>query len=455
MRILLIQPNVSSECLAGDDTFILEPLALEYIGAGVKEISETRLLDLRVEDRLEEMLEEFKPNIVGLTGYTVHVGMVKKIIKEIRGKIPEIKLVIGGHHATVAYQDYLDAKPDYIIRGEGVSAFRAIVEILQQKKTVGDFKDITFTKESDSLIVRQTVQEQLDQMPIPDRSLTKRYRSFYFSYWMNPVASVRSSSGCKFKCKFCSLWENYKGQYYIRDPQLVLSEIMGIEEPYVLFTDDESFLEPDNMWKLAELLLKNNVNKKYRMMARADTIVKNKELFALWRKAGLEQIFIGVESMNDAALKKLNKGTNVKINEEAIKYMKNIGVNVVTDFIIDQEFEKEDFRALRKYVSKLKLPSAVFTILTPLPGTQFYRDVEHKMIDKQTEHFDVMHTLLPTKIPLREFYKEFYKLYKKSGSFIERLKFIKYFSFADMISIIKSYGKVKKKLKKLYKQANI
>ncbi|OAT83626.1 B12-binding domain-containing radical SAM protein [Desulfotomaculum copahuensis] len=455
MKVLLIQPFSMPQSLAGDDTSMFEPLALEYLSAGVKGLCETRLLDMRLEKKLSQTLSEYRPDIVGITGYSVHVNVVRKIAVEVRAFDPEIKIVLGGHHASVAPDDFLDIAPDCIIRGEGVFVFRDVMVVYQGKKRFEDIQDVELNRQGGTVLLRPSTISDLNRYPFPDRELSRRYREHYFSYWMKPVATLRSSSGCKFKCSFCSLWETYRGKYYVRKPEKILEEILSIKEECIYFCDDESFLDPQNMKELAGLLKKHNVKKRYHMMVRADTVVRNKELLALWKEVGLERVFIGIEGYNDKLLKKLNKGTTAKINEEAIKYIQGLGVSILSDFIIDQEYDREDFKALRKYVKDMKLSSAIFTILTPLPGTQFFRNVEHMLIDREFEHFDVMHTLLPTKLPLRQFYKEVYTLYKNSSSVSERLKFISQFSLKDMITVIKLYRKVMAKLKNNYKNPGL
>jgi radical SAM superfamily enzyme YgiQ (UPF0313 family) len=191
------------------------------------------------------------------------------------------------------------------------------------------------------------------------------------------------------------------------------------------------------------------------MMVRADTIVKNKNVIAAWKEIGLERVFIGVEGTNDSILKRLNKGTTSTINEEAIKYIQSLKIQILSDFIIPQDFDYQDFADLKKYVRKMKLSSPIFTILTPLPGTPFFREVEDKLIDKQFEHFDVMHSMLKTKLPLREFYKEVYKLYKGSASLYQKYKFLSLLSIKDVIQVTKLYGAVTKKLKILYKKTPV
>ena len=127
MKIMLIEPAKASLTIGGDDVFLFEPLALEYIAAGVAKDHDVRILDLRLEKNLPDVLTEFRPDVVGLTAYTVHVNVVRRYAEQIKRWNPEVLTVVGGHHATVAPEDFLCPFIDLIVIGEGVFAFKEIV----------------------------------------------------------------------------------------------------------------------------------------------------------------------------------------------------------------------------------------------------------------------------------------------------------------------------------------
>jgi len=127
MKILLIEPAKSPVSMAGEDVFLFEPLALEYVAAGVKDDHEVRILDQRVDDRVEETLEEFCPDVVGITGYTVHANRMKLLAELAKAWNPDVLTVVGGHHATVAPHDFECPHIDLVVVGEGVDSFREVV----------------------------------------------------------------------------------------------------------------------------------------------------------------------------------------------------------------------------------------------------------------------------------------------------------------------------------------
>ena len=100
MRILLIEPAKSPISMAGEDVFLFESLALEYVAAGVSADHDVRILDQRIDDTVEQTLEEYRPDVVGITGYTVHANRMKLLAERAKTWKTEVLTVVGGHHAT-------------------------------------------------------------------------------------------------------------------------------------------------------------------------------------------------------------------------------------------------------------------------------------------------------------------------------------------------------------------
>lgn len=127
MNILLIQPPKAAITIGGEDVFLYEPLALEYIAAGVLPEHGVHILDMRLGKDLAQALADFEPDVVGITAYTVHVNVVRRLFDQVKRWNADVLTVIGGHHATVAPQDFVWPSIDLIVMGEGVASFREIV----------------------------------------------------------------------------------------------------------------------------------------------------------------------------------------------------------------------------------------------------------------------------------------------------------------------------------------
>ena len=413
MRILLIQPPSNDPLM--DQIYLFEPLALEYLGAGLKEDGhEVTLLDARLDPDIDAAVARLRPQLVGLTGFTSHRNIVLAIAERLKERDPEVTVVVGGHHATVRPEDFNRPQIDIVVRGEGVATLRAIVRALAKGPPLSAIAGLAVPATDGMLFSPERPYTPLDELPLPDRSLTAAYRNRYFSEWFAPLASIRTSLGCTARCNFCALWAITGGKYLRREPARVAAELQSIAEPHVFFCDDESMCDTKRMDELADLIAAAGIRKTYFLYARVDTIVRHPQLFAKWAKIGLKQVFVGMEDFSDARLTAMGKGTTVAEQAAAARILQQLGVMMYASFMVDPAYSREDFAGLRAHIRRLKLTYATFTVMTPLPGTELHRQVEGRLLSTRPELYDMLHALVATRLPLPEFYVELANLYQKA-----------------------------------------
>lgn len=442
---MLIQPPKAPATIGGEDVFIYEPLALEYLAAAVAADHDVRILDLRFPEKLREVLEQYRPDLVGITAYTVHVNVAKQLFEEIKTWNPEVLTVVGGHHATVMPRDFVSRSIDLVVVGEGVAPFREIVERLEKREGFERIPGVADGRGNEPPIV-----DDLDAVPFPDRRLTARYRRHYYSEWMKPLASIRTSKGCPYRCSFCAQWKLAGGRYLRRKPEKVVEELGTIDEEYVFFADDESLVDAVRMQALAERIREAGIKKRYFLYGRSDTIARHPELVELWRSIGLERVFVGFEFFRDEDLAYIRKGSTSSDNEKAARVLADLGIEVYASFIVRPEFKKEDFAAFGPYCRKLKLRYATFAVLTPLPGTDLYEEVQDRLITRNYDLVDFIHTLLPTALPLEEFYEELYRLYTRTIPFHKQLSLLRKLPLKEIPSMLAKSRRVLKRLRTAY-----
>ncbi|HSN68585.1 MAG TPA: radical SAM protein [Thermoanaerobaculia bacterium] len=434
MRILLVQPANAPATIGGEDIFIYEPLALEYVAAGVADSHDVRILDLRMGDDLVDELEDFRPDVVGITAYTVHVNVARRLFDDVKRWNPGVVTVIGGHHATLLPDDFLSPSIDAVVIGDGVSAFREIVESIERGRPLDGIPGVAVPGNGGLTTPGRRAPEELDGVPFPARALTARYRSRYYSEWMKPLATIRTSKGCPYRCSFCALWKLTGGRYLRRDPEKVVEELKTIAEPFVFFADDESLIDTGRMQRLADLIRAAGIRKRYFLYGRADTIARSPALLASWREIGLERVFIGFEFTRDEDLRGIRKGSTVSDNEAAARILNDLGIEIYGSFIVRPDFTREDFAAFAPYCEKLGLRFASFAVLTPLPGTDLMAQVENQLITRNYDFFDFIHTLLPTALPLDEFFEQLYALYARAIPLRRQLPMLRKYRVLDFLT---------------------
>jgi radical SAM superfamily enzyme YgiQ (UPF0313 family) len=447
MRILLIEPSKPAASIGGEDVFLFEPLALEYVAAGVCRDHEVRILDHRLDKNLDALLCDFQPEVVGITAYTVHVNVVKKLSEHIKAWNPKTLTVVGGHHATVKHEDFLCPSIDMVVIGEGVFSFQEIVARLAQRDSLAGVPGTILMTASGPVSSPSLPPGNLDALPLPARHLTQSYRHEYYSEWMKPLASLRTSKGCPFRCRFCAEWKVAGGRYMRRDPEKIVDELAGIHEENVFFADDESLLDVARMTRLAVLIREAGIQKRYFCFGRSDTIARNPELLKIWRDVGLVRVFVGLEFFRDEDLDYVHKNSTSKDNETAIRILQELGIDIYASFMVRPEFTREDFAAIKTYCRRLGLNFASFAVLTPLPGTDLYAEVEERLVTKNYDLFDFLHTQLPTALPMKEFFRECDDLYTNAIPPVKQISLLKKYRMRDIPGLLVKAQRFHKRLR--------
>jgi len=450
MRILLIVPPTSPLTITADEFSLYEPLALEYLGAAVRSDHDVRFLDMRIDADLQGVLDDFGPDIVGITAYTVHVKTVKALFERIRRWNPETLTVVGGHHATVAAEDFLVPAIDVIVQGEGVEPFR---EIVARHERAEAFEGIpgTVVPGPEGPVRTEPGPVDLDAIPPPDRTLTASYRSHYRCDWMRPLASMRTSKGCPHRCRFCALWRIAQKRYLKRSPEAIVEEIAGIDEECIFFADDESLVVPKRMMEVARQIKEAGIRKRFFCYGRSDTIAHNPDLLEAWKDVGLERIFVGLEFAKDDDLGYIRKGSTASDNDEAVRILHDLDIEIYASLIVRPEFTRDDFRELSAYCRHLALSYVGFTLLTPLPGTEFHEEVHELLLTHDTDYYDFIHTVLPTTLPLEDFYAEYTNLYRTATTVPRKLGFLARHRWREIPSVIDRSERLLHRMRKAYR----
>jgi len=401
MKLLLIHP---SPLLYAEVYLRLEPLGLECVAAAARAAGhEVRMLDLQVfpQTQFESELRDYHPDAVGFSmNYLANAPEVIDLAKLAAQVQPGIFVFVGGHSASFVAKELIDHSEGAItcvIRGEGevvvpemlaavpyVAGVPGVVTLDRNtppRKLVGDFKQ-----------------------NLPARDLTRRRRK-YFIGSHDPCASIEFTRGCPWDCSFCSAWTFYGRSYRLADPVAIAEEVATIREPNLFVVDDVAFVRPDHGMAVADQIERRRIRKRYYCETRCDTLIRNKDVFARWVKLGLDCMFLGFESLDAEQLKKFRKRLTPGQNFEALEIARKLGIVVAINLIVDPGWDREQFAMAREWASQV--PEVVhMTVATPYPGTELFHTETRELATTDYRLFDIQHAVIPTKLPLRDFYEE-------------------------------------------------
>lgn len=413
MRVVLVQPR-PKDGLGFKSVVCLEPLGLEIVAASLAD-HEVKILDL-LDGRLPaEKVREFAPQAVGIScSFTVDASQVVQLAQAFKEIDRRLFVFVGGHHASLSPQDFHHPSIDAVVIGEGETTVTELLAALEEKRNLSAVPGLALNFPEEQVFTGfRNLLLDLDKVPFPQRSLVKDYRGRYFLGFRRPVVTVETSRGCPYRCNFCSVWQFHQGKYRAMSAERVVEELAQLPPGDVLFVDDNFLADVKRAAEIADLIKQERLpRRKYLVQARSDTIVSHPEVVAKWKEVGLAQVFIGFEKTEQQDLEKVDKRNHVENNRRALEILQKMKIGVYASFIVDPQFIKEDFQKLRNYIRRLKVRQPYFSVLTPLPGTALFAQLKERITVRDCEFFDLLHAVLPTRLSLEEFYREFAALYR-------------------------------------------
>jgi len=259
-------------------------------------------------------------------------------------------------------------------------------------------------------------------IPFPRWDILKRDR-----YIADKVLHL--TRGCPYNCSFCSVTQLFGRKIRCRPIDKVVDFIKenigkGLKGRLFVFLDDNIMGNK----RYAKELFRSLIPLKIIWMSQSSiNAAYDKELLDLAARSGCKALFIGLESVSEGALKEVGKRQNkVEFYEEAIKRFHRYGIFIHGAFIFGMDaHDRSIFKITVDFVNKVKLDSVQYSILTPLPGTRFYKEMEKegRIIDRDWSNYDCGHVVFrPKKMSPAELDKGFAWSYVNSLSFYSIFK---------------------------------
>ena len=314
------------------------------------------------------------PDLVGISAMTATASRAYEIASKFREK--GVTVVLGGPHPSLMY-DEASEYADSVVIGEAEGAWEKLLSDYMKNGKSG--LKPSYKNES---------RPDLTVIPFPRRDFLKSMGNYAFTNLLHV------SRGCPYNCSFCSVKYLLGSKPRHRPVSDMVEQIKAIRKDSLIgkvfiFLDDnimvngryakEFFKELaalDIMW-----ISQTSVNS-----------TDDDELVELAGKSGCIALFIGLESISEDSLDEVGKSQNkIGYYEQAVQKLHRNGIFVEGAFIFGFDSDKKDvFEKTVKYAKKLRLDGVQFSILTPLPGTDFYKKIEaeNRFIDKDWSKYD-------------------------------------------------------------------
>src|SRR5271157_3811979 len=392
---------------------------------------EVLLVDGNAQPMDEAGMAQFvRDNNIGLVGIGAMTRMIAKAYRMADAvRATGVPVVMGGPHVTEMADEALgrDGGPrhaDAVALGEADATWPLIVEDAAR----GELKDVyapvdAFGQESKPslkeypVIPWQSIDlKQFNLVPKAASALLQRIAEGWGTFRIIPVESGR---GCPYGCEFCTVTGFFGDSIRFRTNESVVNELLLLKararsekgQMAVFFIDDNFAINIKRTKSLLLDIIAAGAQVHWVAQISAN-LLRDEELVDLIAASGGKWIFIGMESIDPANLKDVNKGFN-KPGEYAAVLERLAARNVyaITSFILGMD--NDTVGAAERTLEQVRtwppgLP--IFGLLTPLPATPLYKRLEKAGRLTRPKHwqefipFAMAHT--PLKMTIEEAHDE-------------------------------------------------
>lgn len=389
------------------DTDSEESLGIEYILAVAEQAGHKTKLFIPSNISFAEMTNQviaWQPDVVGIQLFTKHMPIGLSIAKAIKRVLPQTIIVAGGPHPSAVPEIVLGKSIDFSVIGEGEQTFVELLSAIEGGLDYNTVRGISFKTDGRLIITgsRQRI-EDLDSLPFPTRD-----RRFYKTNTVDCTllfpppsesvgASILASRGCPSNCYFCSSPSLWQRVIRHRSAQEVVKEIRLMQEQFdvnFVFFEDLSFSlgSRQKVLELCQEIIRQKIKISWWCETNVGAVDKN--LLKVMKQAGCHTITFGVESLDDESLKKMRKaqGQTFSQIQKSVSLANEAGMLVWGVYIIGFPWEtKESILTNAQMLPRLGIHRLRVSIATPLPGSQWYREIDKSLLNPDLSLYNTDH----------------------------------------------------------------
>ena len=351
-----------------------------------------RFYDFGDINEFDKFMKEFEKRILAespkiLSFYTrcdtYHI--VLKMAQRVKEVKNDICIVFGGPQADLSVDETLKCIPyvDYICCGEGETTIVPFFSSILAGKPDLSVAGLAYLR--DGIVVknpRPALIEDLDSLPFVDYS----FLEYNNENDKDEMFSVDAGRGCPFGCTYCSTKTFWKRKYRIKSAERIVSEVKDIHEKFgttqFVFCHDMLTLDRKKICRICELLKNIGFDIKWGCSARTDCI--DKELIDTMISAGMNRLFVGIETGSPRMQKIINKNLKLDGVYELLEHAAKQGVTVIASFIygFPEETEEDFSQTIKVMTDIVKIPNVVVQnhLCAFFPGTELTANYKESLL---------------------------------------------------------------------------
>jgi len=365
-------------------------------------------------NEIRETVGLFKPDIVGVTAYTIDIYSAMAVCSVIKEAYPKAYTVLGGYHASALPELTLESCKDVdcCVIGEGELTFQELTDLIGAHKSLSasDLAKIPgLAYRSNGKPVRSSPRQfltDLDMLP-PSHYSNLDMQKYHFPIKVENCDYATGfafsfSRGCWFDCKYCSNSMLWKQTWRSFSPKRMISEIRQVHEQYgklnFFFGDNDFLLDQERLSLFLDELEKSGLSIKWSFETSTANILKHQDILPRMKRLGLYMCITGFEFASPSRLNWMDK-RNGSIEQSilAAKILKENGILIFALGIIGFPDEGESsIREYARFFQGLRADIVYTQCLTPLPGTRLFHELlgKDKIGSFDFSKYDLLHPVL-------------------------------------------------------------
>ncbi|MCF6147441.1 MAG: radical SAM protein [Candidatus Kuenenia sp.] len=379
MKVLLFSmPDVVPQFSAR--TWRAPNLAISSIAGNMLPHHQVKLGDLVLKRNnllpsIQNAVEDFQPDMIGLSAMSFQFNTAHKIARFIKDLNNNIKIAVGGYHATLMYEEIAslpDGVPfDYIIRGEGDKTFSELLCAIEGTKKWEEIAGLSYMHDGVFMHNPPRPLEDLETIQLPRRDI-RLWKGYTFSG--KGLDMIETSRGCTMTCNFCSMNRMYGRTFRTYSIERIMRDLANAKKygaKYIAFADDNITLNVKRFASLCDAIVEFGHNDlRYIVQASTSGIASSPDLAEKMARAGVQIVFLGIENVSERNLKAMNKGNVIDKTKKAIDYLHQNNILIVGGMIIGhKEDREEDIAQNFDFFDKENIDFYGEQIITPYPKT--------------------------------------------------------------------------------------
>lgn len=365
--------------------WVMPSLGLMYLAASLRRAGYTvRHIDHTFMERREVLAEiaRLRPSVIGVYCMITMQDEAFSLAEDVRGRA---LTVVGGPYPSGDVEPFLD-RFDLVAIGEGEDTIVEIMRHLDDRR-FEDVKGLAFRRGgpgSGGEVVRTPPRvrtKDMSHLPLPYRGdLPHRdYIDYWRRHWERATTPLMSTRGCPFRCEFCHK-SVFGDLFSARPAESVVEEMREIAElgyEHVWMSDDIFTLNYRRTMALTAHMEEARLPLTWECLSRVTQV--DGELFRQMRSGGCTRVFFGIESGDEAVLKRMRKGITPDQARSAVEACVDAGIKAAGFFMVGYLGETQgSLERTIRFSSHLPLDYVSYTIAYPLPGTHFHEQVEER-----------------------------------------------------------------------------